>query len=179
MVLLLTYPIQLSRNRRPRRAAYDARPSGPCQAKHLRAHKEVPSDPDCLFFGLLRLERTALLTACRDRESYAPTCQMSTPQEHLQLILRPRYFRRTVCFVKDLAACDRLQPPHPAAYFTAPVHKLLCRLSLPRLRKGCFLCAGIRDNDPRRGPIPPFWTVRHGAAFPGSTAGFDRRDASP
>lgn len=41
------------------KGAQSARPSGPCQAEHLPIPEEVPSDSDCCFSAVARLERTA------------------------------------------------------------------------------------------------------------------------
>ncbi|MEA2342067.1 MAG: hypothetical protein QOF63_236, partial [Thermoanaerobaculia bacterium] len=122
---LCCYPIQLSRNRRPRKGGNPARPSRPCQAARFHAHEADPSDADTLTaieccWKDLRA-RTAF-AACRNRGVYVPATSLSTTASLVVNSVTP-------LTIPSRGIVDNLSAPTaiPASLL---LHNLLCRFEL-------------------------------------------------
>ena len=123
---LCCYPIQLSRNRRPRKGGNPARPSRPCQAAQLHHREADPSDADTLTTLELLLEkdlraRTAF-AACRDRGVYVPATSLSTTASSVINFVTP-------LTIPCRGIVDNLSVP-TAIPASLSLHNLLCRFEL-------------------------------------------------
>jgi hypothetical protein len=144
------YPIQLSRNRRPRKGGNPARPSRPCQAGWLQLREPNPSDADTLTLSNASWKRSAgpnYFAACRDWGSYCPGAALSTTVRfvinHVAPLMIPRF---TISDNHDAL----LSIPSFAAQ---PAVQIRVTSRLPKIpyRSGTSL------NDTTPGPIPTIW----------------------
>ena len=126
ITLSCCYPIQLSRNRRPRKGGNPARPSRPCQAGCFQVRSEPnPSDADTPTARSCYWERTTevlrLLLAGTGECTFRPSlCQLPQVLAH-NSVTNPA-----------IPLCEdrfRFRLPMPALPFP-PLHKLLCRFEL-------------------------------------------------
>ncbi|MEA2236234.1 MAG: hypothetical protein QOC81_958 [Thermoanaerobaculia bacterium] len=152
ITLSCCYPIQLSRNRRPRKGGNPARPPRPCQAGCFQVRSEPnPFDADTPTARICYWERTTEVlrfAACRDRGLYVPIFALSTTASiGSQLPDVPRYSTLRRSRPDPLAdACAALF----AHAQTAVQIRVIVRFPKIPYR------SGTSQNDVRVGPIPPF-----------------------
>src|SRR5258708_6061963 len=126
ITLSCCYPIQLSRNRRPRKGGNPARPSRPCQAGSFHLREANPFDADTPTARSCYWERSAekllRLPACRDRGLYVSALALSTTAS---------IAHNSVTNLAIPLCEDRFRTRSPLSRKpVSPLHKLLCRFEL-------------------------------------------------
>jgi hypothetical protein len=126
ITLSCCYPIQLSRNRRPRKGGNPARPSRPCQAGSFQLREANPFDADTPTTRICYWERSAgevtTSAACRDRGLYVPAFALSTTAS---------IAHNSVTNLAIPLREDRFRTRSPLSRKpVSPLHKLLCRFEL-------------------------------------------------